>query len=283
MLPRRRASADALMQLQQIAAAKLGLEPRPGKELLLQARTNKHMRELGVSDAAEYMRLVEGDGTGERIQELMDLLTTNHTAFWREPGHFEWLREHLPETCRGGGRITIWCAGAASGEEAYTLAMVAREALGPAAAGRVQILATDVSTRMLRAGRAGIYSRERIRPLPEVWQRQYFTALGGEECQVDAEIRGMVHFRRLNLIEPLPRMGPFPYIFCRNVMIYFSRETRQRVVGELMEHLTPDGHLVVGSAEGLGGLETETDFVRPAIYRLKQEQAAASPEAKAWP
>ncbi|MFN0102762.1 MAG: CheR family methyltransferase [Bryobacteraceae bacterium] len=272
-------SAAALLRLQELASERLGMEKRPGRELLLNVRTGRHMRELGVADPAEYMGLLESDRTGARMRELMDLLTTNHTAFWREPGHFEWLRERLTGGWLGAGRQTIWCAASSSGEEPYTLAMVAREALGPAAARSIRILATDVSTRMLEAARTGIYSRERIRPLPEAWQRQYFEPGNNrmrDHFRVKAEIRGMVHIRQLNLVEPIPRIGPFPVIFCRNVMIYFSKETRMRIVRDLLRRLTPDGFLLVGYAEGLSGLEAETDYVSPAVYRRKPNAAAAS-------
>jgi chemotaxis protein methyltransferase CheR len=266
-------SAAALLRVQQLAADRLGMENRPGKELLLNVRTGRHMRELGISNPADYVRLLESDRTGGRMQELMDILTTNHTAFWREPGHFEWLRERLAQPSKTSARQTIWCAASSSGEEPYTLAMVAREAMGPGAADKVRILATDVSTRMLDTARAGVYSRQRIQTLPEVWRQHYFEAgANGPDgpCRVKAEIRRMVHFRWLNLVDPFPAMGPFPFIFCRNVMIYFSRETRIRILQKLLERLTPDGHLLVGYAEGLGGLEPAFDYVRPAVYRRKQ-------------
>jgi len=267
----------ALARVRELAADRLGMENRPGKELLLNLRTGRHMRELGVTDPVEYMRLLEADTTGRRMRDLMDLLTTNHTAFWREPDHFEWLREQLAGGREARGRQTIWCAASSSGEEPYTLAMVAREAMGPAAAEKIRILATDVSTRILETARAGVYSRERIQPLPEAWRRQYFdSGRNGAQgrCRVKAEIRRMVHFRRLNLVEPFPGMGPFPFIFCRNVMIYFSRETRTRIVRNLLRRLTPDGYLLVGYAEGLSGQEADTDYVRPAVYRRKRDAAA---------
>ncbi len=266
--------APALARIQELAANRLGIETRPGKEWLLNVRTGRHMRELGVTDPEEYMRLLETDPSGDRMQELVDLLTTNHTAFWREPGHFEWLREQLAASWKAGGKQTIWCAASSSGEEPYTLAMVAREALGPAAAERVKILATDVSTRMLKTARTGVYSLERIQPLPEAWKQQYFE---GErngvkgQCRVKAEIKQMVHFRWLNLVDPFPEIGPFPYIFCRNVMIYFSQETKMRIVRKMLQRMTPDGYLLVGYAEGLSGLEADTDYVRPAVYRRKQK------------
>jgi len=271
-----RLPSAALTRLQELATSRLGLEHRPGKELLLSVRTARHMRELGVSDAAEYLRMLETDQTGQKMQGLLDLLTTNHTAFWREPDHFAWLQEQLGGKWKGAGLQTIWCAASSSGEEPYTLAMVAREALGPAAPEKIRILATDVSTRMLASARNGVFTKDRIQPLPEAWRTQYFEP-GKNHWQghlrVKQEIRQMVHFRWLNLVEPFPHMGPFPFIFCRNVMIYFSQETRMQIVQKLVQRLTPDGYLLVGHAEGLSGLEAETDYVRPAVYRRKQGAA----------
>ena len=276
----------ALARVRELAADRLGMENRPGKELLLNLRTGRHMRELGMTDPVEYMRLLEADTTGGRMRDLMDLLTTNHTAFWREPDHFEWLREQLAGGREGKERQTIWCAASSSGEEPYTLAMVAREAMGPGAAEKIQILATDVSTRILETARAGVYSRDRIQPLPEAWRRQYFdSGRNGAQgrCRVKSEIRRMVHFRRLNLVEPFPGIGPFPFIFCRNVMIYFSRETRMRIVQKLLRRLTPDGHLLVGYAEGLSGQEADADYVRPAVYRRRRDtEADAGQGGERW-
>ncbi len=284
--PETRLPAAALQRLQELATARLGLEHRPGKELLLSVRTARHMRELGVNDPADYLRLLEEDKTGEKMQGLLDLLTTNHTAFWREASHFEWLQTQIAELWRGPvGRQTIWCAASSSGEEPYTLAMVAREALGPGASEKVRILATDVSTRMLETAQAGLYTRERIQPLPESWRQQYFEA-GRNRWEgyyrVKAEIRQMVHFRWLNLVDPFPQIGPFPYIFCRNVMIYFSQETRMQIVQKLLQRLTPGGYLLVGHAEGLSGLEANTDYVRPAVYRQRPATTAATQGGTRW-
>lgn len=281
-----RLPTSAIQRLQELATERLGLESRPGKELLLSVRTSRHMRELGVNDPSEYLRLLEEDKSGEKMQGLLDLLTTNHTAFWREPSHFEWLQEQLAGQSKVySGRQTIWCAAASSGEEPYTLAMVAREAIGPSASERIRILATDVSTRMLETAHAGVYSRERIRPLPDSWQQQYFEVGRYEKqgyCRIKSEIRQMVHFRWLNLVDPFPAIGPFPYIFCRNVMIYFSQETRMKIVHKLLQRLTPDGYLLVGHAEGLSGLEANTNYIRPAVYQRKSTSTTATEGGTKW-
>jgi chemotaxis protein methyltransferase CheR len=136
---------------------------------------------------------------------------------------------------------------------------------------------------MLETAQAGVYSRERIEPLPKSWQQQYFEAGRNRwqgHCRVSAEIRRMVHYRWLNLVDPFPEMGPFPIIFCRNVMIYFSQETRMQIVHKLLQRLTPDGYLLVGHAEGLSGLEADTDYVSPAIYRRRSVVAGMQGGAK---
>lgn len=271
--------ASVIYKLQALAERKLGLEARPGKEVLLSVRASRHMRELGATSAEDYLRLLEEDPSGKRMQGLLDVLTTNHTAFWREASHFEWLRRQLLALPAGAPQVTLWCAAASSGEEPYTLAMIALESLGPGAAQRLRVLATDVSTRMLRAAGQGIYSRERIQPLPESWKERFFEpdyATGEGNFRVSREVRSMVHFRWLNLMDPLPRIGPFPIIFCRNVMIYFSQDKRLEIVGKLMNLLVPGGYLLVGHAEGLSGLESEMDYVEPAIYRRRAAGPAAA-------
>jgi chemotaxis protein methyltransferase CheR len=267
----RRLSMAAVARVQALATDRLGLEYRPGKETLVRARAARHMRELGISDATEYMRLLLSEGGGTLIEGLLDRLTTNHTAFWREPEHFEWLRERLSAQPREEQMTTIWCAAASTGEEPYTLAMVGQEVWGPAAGERLRILATDVCAQALEMARHGAYSEERLASLPPGWRERYF-----EPCpdaaghrRVRGALRDMVHFRRLNLVDRFPQIGPFPFVFCRNVMIYFSPETKTRIAEKLIGRVTAGGHLVVGHAEGLTGLEAQLEYVQPAVYRRR--------------
>jgi chemotaxis protein methyltransferase CheR len=260
-----------ILRLQSLAGERLGLESREGKELLISNRAGRHMRQLGISSPEEYLRRVEDDPSGETARELLDLLTTNHTAFWREPSHFRWFEEYL--TGMPAQRaITVWCAAASTGEEPHTLAMVAHEALGAAAPARVRILATDVSTRVLETAEQAIYSRERVSALPEGFASRYFEPGRGQwknHLRVKPSVREMVHFRWLNLNEPFPRIGPFPVIFCRNVMIYFSNELRSRIVAKLLDTIEPGGYLLVGHAEGLVSIEASADPVQTAVYRKR--------------
>lgn len=267
----RRLSMAAVARVQALATDRLGLEYRPGKETLVRARAARHMRELGISDAADYMRRLLGDGGGALIDGLLDRLTTNHTAFWREPEHFEWLRGRLAAHPREEQMATIWCAAASTGEEPYTLAMVGREVWGPAAGERLRILATDVSVQALETAKRGAYGEERLAQLPPGWRDRYFEPSPDEagSWRVRGPVRDMVHFRRLNLVDPFPQIGPFPFVFCRNVMIYFSPETKTRIAEKLIRRVSPGGHLVVGHAEGLTGLEAQLEYVQPAVYRRR--------------
>lgn len=266
-------------RLQSLAGERLGLESRGGKELLISNRAGRHMRQLGITSPAEYLRRIESDPSGETARQLLDLLTTNHTAFWREPSHFRWFSSYLA-SLPAQRTITVWCAAASTGEEPYTLAMLAHEAFGAAAAGRVRILATDVSTRVLDSAGQAIYTKERVSALPEGFAGRYFEPGRGRwrnHLRVKPSVQGMVHFRWLNLNDPFPRMGPFPVIFCRNVMIYFSQELRARIVGKLFDTIEPGGYLLVGHAEGLVGVEAAAKFVQTAVYQKRTGREGVAP------
>lgn len=277
--------APVIQRLQSLAGERLGLESREGKELLISNRAGRHMRQLGITSPQEYLRRVEADPSGETARELLDLLTTNHTAFWREPSHFRWFGDYLaalpPQRA-----ITVWCAAASTGEEPYTLAMVAHEAMGASAATRVRILATDVSTRVLETAEQAIYNKERVSALPEGFAGRYFEPGRGRwrnHLRVKGVVREMVHFRWLNLNEPFPRMGPFPVIFCRNVMIYFSHQLRSKIVGKLLDMIEPGGYLLVGHAEGLVSIEASADAVQTAIYQKRAGRPAPATLGEAAP
>ena len=258
-----------VQRLQSLASERLGLESREGKELLISNRAGRHMRELGISSPEEYLRVVEEDPEGGPARELLDLLTTNHTAFWREPSHFSWFAAYLA-ALPPKRSITVWCAAASTGEEPYTLAMLAHEVFGAAAPSRVRVLATDVSTRVLETAQQAIYTIERVSALPGGFAGRYFEPgrdRWRNHLRVGPSLREMVHFRLLNLNEPFPRMGPFPVVFCRNVMIYFSPELRERIVGRLFDTIEPSGYLLVGHAEGLVGTEATASLVQTAVYQ----------------
>ena len=263
-------SAADFEQISRLARERFGLDLKRGKEDLVAARLGKKMRELRLRGFREYLRHVQEDRTGEALIGLIDALTTNHTGFLREPAHFDFLRRQLLPGLAARGRIDIWCAAAASGEEPYTIACSLLEELGPGARFKARILASDISTRALAAARTGAYAAERMQAVPEDWRRKYFERLHGDArfaWRVRPEVAQMVEFRRINLIEPLPPTPLFAVIFCRNVMIYFDRATQEGVVRRLAGRLEPGGHLLLGHAESLTGMNHGLDYVRPAVYR----------------
>ncbi len=260
-----------------LARDEFGLELGRGKEQLVASRLGKLMRQMGFKTFHDYYQHVQGDRTGDALVELIDALTTNHTSFFREPAHFDFLvqrvfTEHISAGQKVRGPMRIWCAASSTGEEPYTIALTAREHLGAASPALPRILATDISTRVLETARKGMYQAERFPDGLAPWLRKHL--LRGEGrwqgwYRMRPEILAMVEFRRLNLIEPLPDVGRFTVIFCRNVMIYFSRETQALVVNQLAACLEPGGYLFVGHSESLTGIEHPLQSVQPAVYRMR--------------
>ncbi|MFS8637213.1 MAG: protein-glutamate O-methyltransferase CheR [Gemmatimonadota bacterium] len=248
-----------------------GITIADGKEKMVQTRLARRVRTLGLSDFDAYLEHLERDTTGRELSELVDALTTNKTAFFREPQHFAFLREAvLPELAARGRPMSFWSAGCSSGEEAYTLAMVARDAVPSCDALGVRILATDISARMLRIAREAVYPESAVADVPEPYRSRYFRRVPGQATpmyRVGDEVRRMVRIARLNLLDHWPMRGPFDVIFCRNVMIYFDHATQERLVRRFHSLLAPGGYLCVGHSESLGSLSHAFRFVRPAIYR----------------
>ncbi|ACO32209.1 MULTISPECIES: protein-glutamate O-methyltransferase CheR [Acidobacterium] len=250
-----------------LAKEEFGLELGQGKEQLVAARLGKVARRHGFRDFPTYYKYLKADQSGQALVELIDALTTNHTSFFREPAHFDFMvREILPAAKRSGA-LSIWSAACSTGEEPYSIALTAREQ-----GETPQIMATDISTRALDTARRAVYSAERFeQPLP-AWLRKHLLKGEGQwqgHYRIGPQVQAMVSFRRLNLIEPLPSLGPFQLIFCRNVMIYFSRETQEHVVRQLEERLEPGGYLFVGHSESLTGIQHNLQQLQPAIYRKR--------------
>lgn len=268
--PCRPLTAGEFEQIRRLAYDKFGLDLRKGKEELVSARLGKKIREAGFATFEEYCKHVVEDRTGEGLVAMIDALTTNYTNFFREPAHFDLLRQVVLPAAPPGGQIRIWSAACSTGEEPYTIAMSALEELGLAAAKRVHIVATDISTRALDTATKAIYPAERCQGIPPAVMQRYMRRGEGQwkgRFRFRDEIRGMVEFRRINLMEPLDRLGTFSVIFCRNVMIYFDRPTRESLVRRMSANLEPGGWLLVGHAESLTGLDHRLDYVKPAVYR----------------
>jgi chemotaxis protein methyltransferase CheR len=251
-----------------------GINLHDGKKELVKARLGKRLRTLGIASFEDYFEMVRADASGNELTMMLDALSTNLTSFFRESKHFEFLAERLlPEVMRRKAtdkKITIWSAGCSSGEEPYTIAIVLREAVDGKGAWDARILATDLSTKVLARAKAGVYDAQRVETVPPGLKNKYFTSEGRHSEKtytVAPALRDIVTFARLNLMHPWPMKGPFDAIFCRNVMIYFDRETRPIVVNRFADLLAPGGVLFIGHSESLAGVEHGLEYVEPTVYR----------------
>ena len=263
-----RLSAREFGQITGLAYRSCGIDIKNGKQELVQARLGKRIRDGKFSSFKQYYEHVVGDTTGEELIALLDALTTNFTSFLREATHFDFLRKTIVPGVNG--QIRIWSAGCSTGEEPFTIAFSLLEELGMPAAGRIRILASDISSRALAAAERAAYESERFKKLPRDWLSKYL--LRGSDrwegwFRVKPAVRRMIEFRRLNLIEPFRPRRLFHVIFCRNVMIYFNRETRAQLVNRLAACLEPGGYLLIGHSESLTGLKHPYDCVKPSVYR----------------
>lgn len=257
-------------QFRKLAYDIAGIDLQPGKEQLVSARLSKKMRELKIRSYEDYYQFVTCDKTGEALVSLIDALTTNHTSFFREATHFDFLRRQILPDVKNRERISIWCAASSTGEEPYSIVFSVLDELGPQVLPKLNIVATDISTRVLAAARKGMYPGERFREFAPEQLRRYLLRGEGkwaEWYQVRKEIRAAIHFERLNLMDEFTHAAAFPVIFCRNVMIYFDRPTQERVVRRLTQFLEPGGHLLIGHAESLNGIKHSLQYVHPATYR----------------
>jgi chemotaxis protein methyltransferase CheR len=246
----------------------------PDKRELVSARLGKRLRATNLPSLGEYCRLLQSPDADVELGNLIDAISTNHTFFFRESVHFDFLREKvLPEmTARVRAecwrRFYVWSAACSSGEEPYTIAMTLAEALLPCP---WHIEATDISRRILAKATAAIYDQETVAKLPPGLARSHFQrGFGPQEgnYRVKAALREHVTFRHLNLLEGEPSFTePFQVIFCRNVMIYFDRATQEELVGRLARRLVPGGYLFVGHSESLTHINHDLTLIRPATYQ----------------
>jgi len=273
-------------QFRQLAYDKFGLDLRMGKEQLVSARLGKKIRELRFRSYQEYYRHVVEDSSGEALAALIDALTTNHTSFFREAAHFDFLRKTILPGLRERPRVAVWSAACSSGEEPYTIAFSVIEEWGDPAFEKLRILATDISTKVLTSAEKGIYPAARFEAMPVLERRRCLLRGEGrwkDWYQVKPEVRRLVEYRRLNLMEDFAHIGPFPVIFCRNVMIYFDKPTQQELVGRLAGRLEPGGYLLIGHAESLNGIEHPLQYILPAVYRKSGGGATDKPARRGRP
>ncbi len=253
-----------------------GIYLSTAKKNLLAGRLSRRMRELGLTSLHKYYKRVIADP--DEFTCMVDCISTNETQFFREPLHFDFLeRQVFPrwaaQASAGERRrhIRVWSAGCSTGEEPYSIAMALLYHFPQSAGWRVEVLATDISTRVLARARAGIWPLEKARQIPSTYLKAFMLrGILSEEgkMKVGTEIRQVVSFVYLNLFDEstYPRTGPFDMIFCRNVLIYFQPGTKAIVIRRLLKCLAPDGYLFVGHSESLNQLSDHVRSVVPTVY-----------------
>jgi chemotaxis protein methyltransferase CheR len=284
-----------------------GITLNENKRDMVQARLAKQLRDGGHASVSEYLKQVMSDASGDEFTDLIDAISTNLTSFFREADHFQYIKETLvPAMVKRSRtdqnrRLLAWCAACSSGEEPYSLGitlcqslvsasrlpgrpMPAVDSQGGPAGWDIRILATDISTRMLRTAAAAQYPEARLTGVPPDCREVYFQAdpqaPHRPERRHDPErihlhevrpfLRRMIRFRHLNLMDPWPFKGPFDLIFCRNVMIYFDQATQERLVSRFGQCLRPGGLLFTGHSESLSGINHRLKQVKPSIYAKPQ-------------
>jgi chemotaxis protein methyltransferase CheR len=257
-------------RIRELVYDRSGITLGENKQALVRARIAKRMRHLNISDYNAYLHYTIEDNSGEEVQHMLDAISTNVTSFYREPSHFDFTRDVVDDWIKRGMRhLRFWSAASSSGEEPYTIAIELREIIGRRNVD-AKILATDISTRIIEAALEGVYSESKVAPVPPNLLKRYFTSLkdgNRTHYRVNDILRDMVVFRQFNLsVTPFPLKKPLDMIFCRNVMIYFDRQVRTRLVREFYRLLKPGGYLLVGHAESVTGMAEGFRCLRPSIY-----------------
>lgn len=248
------------------------------KRELVTARLSKRTRALGIGSIGAYCDLLRKDPKGGEFYNLIDAISTNHTFFFREVNHFNFLNQTLlPQFCDGqlgnSRSLKVWSCACSTGEEPYSVAITLAEYLRDRPDIHWEIQCSDISTRVLDFASKAIYDQNRLQHVQADWRRRHFQK--GEKqmkgyYRIQPNLRKQLQFQRLNLFERFPWNEKFQIIFCRNVMIYFDRETQEDLVGRLAQYLVPGGYLFIGHAESLAGVRHPYETIKPAIYRLPE-------------
>ncbi|BCA54756.1 Chemotaxis protein methyltransferase CheR [Nitrospira sp. KM1] len=244
------------------------------KRSLLASRLSKRLRDLGFATFSEYYNRLMEDPASDEFTRMLDLISTNKTDFFREPKHFEFLRDRiLPELAKAK-QIRIWSSACSSGEEPYTIAMTLYDSVQNPSEWDFKILASDLSTRVLARAASGVYDEERVRDVPpEVVKRHFLRGRGSSvgNIKIKPHLGQIIRFRRLNLMDDhYPIKSPLDLIFCRNVMIYFDRPTQERLVNKFHRYLKPGGYLFIGHSESLQWVKHPFKALAPTIYQKER-------------
>jgi chemotaxis protein methyltransferase CheR len=269
-------SDELFGQFRDLIYREAGIALADGKQSLLASRVAGRLRELGLTSFDAYYRLVSNPASVEERQRLLDRICTNETHFFRDRRQWDFLQDHVfprleSEALRSGIRqIRAWSAACSTGEEPYSLAMALLARFPPAAGWRVNVLGTDISTRVLAAARAGIWPLEKSTDIPPNYLKAFMLRGTGSQTglmRAGPEVRAAVTLAHLNLHDGrYPVEGQFELIFCRNVLIYFDRESKTKVLTRLLDYLAPTGYLFMGYAETTATISDRLGTVGPNVY-----------------
>ncbi|MCB1758724.1 MAG: protein-glutamate O-methyltransferase [Gammaproteobacteria bacterium] len=262
--------------LREVANSRTGIVVADDKFDMFYARLSRRVRKLGLRNFSEYCELIKSEPEEIEVLELVNAITTNLTSFFREQHHFEELsRRILPELIQRNGEsrtISIWSAGCSTGEEPYSIAMTIMDALQEQREWRLKLLATDIDSAVLQRAESGVYPAERVQGIPTARLRRWFLrGTNGRQgmVRVKPELQRSILFRQLNLLSDWALEQRPDVIFCRNVIIYFDKLSKQRLIERFASALNPGGYLFIGHSESLFNLSTNFELVGNTLYRHK--------------
>lgn len=250
-----------------------GIKLSDTKQDLVYRRLVQRLRQLGFSDFRQYCQHLENN-TELELEQFVNAITTNTTAFFRERHHFDYLNEfllsELSSKCKSKRRLRIWSAGCSSGEEPYSIAITIKELIPDLHAWDIKILATDIDSGALAKARSGIYSQENVEGLSPSYLKRWFMKGRGKRqglARIVPELQEIISFRSLNLLGPWPMRGPFDIIFCRNVIIYFGKTTKQQIINRFSDLQKSGSHLFLGHSESLIHFTERYRLIGKTIYK----------------
>jgi len=260
-------SDQEFSQFQRFIYGAAGIHLADGKKELVSSRLARRLQQCQLRSFSEYLQLLSSGQQPQEVQTAVDLLTTNETYFFREPRHFDFLREQLRTVTNRSTPLRIWSAAGSTGEEAYSIAMVLEDCL----AGKPwEIVASDISGRVLEKARAGHYPMDRARNIPAPYLRRFCLKGEGKHEQtllINRPLRNKLQFLQVNLNATLPELGSFDFVFLRNVLIYFNLETKRDVVARILSVLKPNGWLLIGHSENLRDVTSAARMTAPSIFQ----------------
>lgn len=268
---------DLFDEITSMVSADTGIQFLPEKRTLVQARISKRIRALNMTGFVDYAKFLQSAKGREERKSLVSVLTTNVTRFFRESHHFDHLRDDilppLIESARNGGRVRLWSAGCSSGEEPYSIALTALGLNADLGRYDFKILASDLDPVVVAHGRRGVYRTSAIDSVPPSLRNKYFKSYDGDRGAssiASDQLKSIISFRELNLMNDWPFRGKFDVIFCRNVVIYFDIATSERIWAKYAERLVPGGMLYVGHSERVGNADSiGLEPVGVTAYRKK--------------